>query len=165
MDFESLKESKTWICENHESLGLGPWALEPDKAQWIDEETGLQCLMVRNGLGSLCGYVGIPQGHSAHGKDYDNVEITIHGGLTYSQESQESGDPALGVCHVSSSDQAESLWWLGFDCAHAGDVSPRHDNEMRMLTEIFERSRGGDQYRDAEYVVQQVTSLARQLAA
>ena len=39
----------------------GPWDNEPDKAQWIDEASGYDCLIVRGGGGALCGYVGVPE--------------------------------------------------------------------------------------------------------
>lgn len=52
--------------------GEGPWQDEPDKVQWQDEETGYPCLIVRNPhMGFLCGYVGVPPGHPAHGLSYD----------------------------------------------------------------------------------------------
>ena len=39
--------------------GPGEWTDEPDKLQWVDEATGFDCLIVRNSLGALCGYVGV----------------------------------------------------------------------------------------------------------
>lgn len=50
--------------------GPGPWQDEPDKIQYVDEATGLPCLIVRNGkeIGALCGYVGVLPGHPLHGK-------------------------------------------------------------------------------------------------
>lgn len=48
----------------------GEWDGEPDKRQWRDEATGLPCLIVRGPAGALCGYVGVPDGHPFHGKDY-----------------------------------------------------------------------------------------------
>lgn len=48
----------------------GPWQDEPDKAQWVDEATNLDCLMVRNPMGALCGYVGVPREHPWYGKGY-----------------------------------------------------------------------------------------------
>lgn len=50
--------------------GPGPWQEEPDKIQYVDEATGLPCLIVRNGptIGALCGYVGVLPGHPLHGK-------------------------------------------------------------------------------------------------
>lgn len=49
----------------------GPWDSEPDKKQWLDEASGLACLIVRNqNGGNLCGYVGVPKTHPLHGKSY-----------------------------------------------------------------------------------------------
>lgn len=63
----------------------GPWHSEPDKVQWVDEDTGLDCLIVRNGLGALCGYVGLPEGHRLFAECYDGMDdIGVHGGLTFS---------------------------------------------------------------------------------
>lgn len=50
--------------------GDGPWQSEPDKLQWQDEATGLPCLIVRGPVGALCGYVGVPTEHPAHGLSY-----------------------------------------------------------------------------------------------
>lgn len=53
--------------------GAGEWCNEPDKAQYIHEETNLDCLIVRNcHMGNLCGYVGIPPGHPYYGLSYDH---------------------------------------------------------------------------------------------
>ena len=41
----------------------GAFQEEPDKAQWTSRATGLDCLIVRNNSGALCGYVGIPSDH------------------------------------------------------------------------------------------------------
>ena len=34
-------------------------------------------------LGSWCGYVGVRGNHPAAGKDYDDLDVLVHGGLTY----------------------------------------------------------------------------------
>ena len=31
----------------------------------------------------LCGYLGVPKDHPWYGKDYDEVDVEVHGGLTY----------------------------------------------------------------------------------
>jgi len=64
-----------------------------------------------------------PPGHPLHGKDYGEVEAEVHGG-----------------------------WWLGFDCAHYGDLSPGFTNGLR---------RDGV-YRDMEFVTREVEQLAEQ---
>lgn len=48
----------------------GRWNDEPDKKQWLDEVTGLPCLIVRGPMGSWCGYVGIEPSHPLYGKKY-----------------------------------------------------------------------------------------------
>jgi hypothetical protein len=106
--------------------GDGPWQNEPDKKQWVDEETGLPCLIVRNGHGALCGYVGVPNGHPWYGVSYDDVRVEgdewpeVHGGLTFSDKCQEGGK----ICHKVEPGEPDDVWWLGFDCAHSGDMWP-----------------------------------------
>jgi hypothetical protein len=61
----------------------GPWKSEPDKLQWPDEATGLPCLIKRNPVGALCGYVGVTSDHPYYQQDYDSVNLDAHGGLTF----------------------------------------------------------------------------------
>lgn len=70
--------------------GQGPWQDEPDKKQWLDEATGLPCLIVRGPTGSLCGYVGVPATHRYYGSDYDHVQADAHGGLTFAGKCAEA---------------------------------------------------------------------------
>lgn len=61
-------EAKSWTFPercNRVKWGPGPWDGEPDKMQWTDPATGLDCLIVRNTLGALCGYVGVTPGLNA----------------------------------------------------------------------------------------------------
>jgi hypothetical protein len=115
---------QTWKHDDIKANLLdGEWQEEPDKMQWIDEETGLDCLIVRGPSGALCGYVGLPKSHKLHGVDYNTVyetnPVEVHGGLTFSRGCQKVDDPGRGVCH--SGDIAnKGVWWLGFDCAHSG---------------------------------------------
>jgi hypothetical protein len=82
-----------------------------------------QCIIVRNTSGNmswLCGYIALPPGHPWHGLGYDDVDATVHGGLTFASPADE--------CHFAGV-PVES-WVLGFDCAHYGDgmfgeASPR----------------------------------------
>lgn len=97
----------------------GPWSSEPDRVEW--RAHGLACLIVRNDSGALCGYVGVPPGHPWHGRDYCDDEldgVEVHGGLTYAS-------PCSGpICHVARAGEPADVWWLGFDCIHAGDYAP-----------------------------------------
>jgi hypothetical protein len=99
-------------------------------------------------LGHLCGYVGVPLDHpdaqpsiNERGYDtqYDNVDVSVHGGLTFSEMGE--GEPWI-----------RGFYWLGFDCAHAGDFMPRFPQW------------GGHEWTEEE-VAEEVTSLAEQLLA
>jgi hypothetical protein len=66
------------------------------------------------------------------------------------------------ICLVPATEEAFSeLWWLGFDCAHAGDQMPAIE---ALLTD---RLKGGlqDVYRNLAYVEAECLNLAIQLRA
>lgn len=113
-----------------------PWLDEPDELQFVDEATGLECLILRaHSLIHLCGYVRVPEGHPLHGLSYDNAHFEVHGGITFAGDL----DPRPG-------------FWFGFDCAHLNDLVPG----MR-------RRESTDTYRTIDYVRAQCSSLARQI--
>jgi hypothetical protein len=105
---------------------------------------GYDCQVLMTPMGHRCGYVRVPPGHPWWLKDYDDpstvaeqieereinydrisllgalagvnregpepwlrtieAQVEVHGGLTYAGE------------------LVDGQWWLGFDCAHAGDL-------------------------------------------
>ena len=155
--------------------GEGPWMTEPDKVQWVDEATGLDCLIVRNHGGALCGYVGVGPDHPWHGRSYSDAEeasykaapddpIHVHGGLTFAGACAESEDPARGICHVAEPGRPEHVWWFGFDCAHSGDLSPATEAYFRDEDPSLMRGRWDASYKSRRYVEGQIRNLARQLS-
>jgi len=153
------------------------WDDEPDTLDF--EYETLPCAMRRNHSGAWCGYVGIPKEHPLHGVDYGNsaecltmmlesmmdkpmpekagfglmisalgggfdptpeTVFEVHGGLTWSGANWPKED---------------GHWWYGFDCSHAGDLSPKHDADRAWDSYYV--------YRDATYVRAETESLARQL--
>lgn len=154
----------------------GPWHDEPDKIVWVDPVTNFDCMVVRNHLGGLCGYVGLPPGHPWHGLDYNECpygekcssesrwcqhtlesQLDAHGGITFASACQEGGP----ICHVARRGRPSEVWWLGFDCAHAGDYLPG----MEALSESINLPSpqfGGERYKDLNYVVVEVQQLALQ---
>lgn len=145
----------------------GPWKTEPDKVQWIDEATGLDCLIVRGPLGAWCGYVGVAPGHPMHGVGYDDVDPypAVHGGLTFSAACQE-GAEETGVCHIPEPGRPDSVWWLGFDCGHLNDLIPGmilHHHDFMAKNPEFAHLDRDDVYRDRAYVQAEVEHLAQQL--
>jgi hypothetical protein len=145
--------------------GEGEWQNEPDKRQWRDEETGYPCLIVRTPhTGSLCGYVGVSESHPCFGKDGDDCEISVHGGITFAEPCL-SGDESRGICHIDPSN--DNVWWLGFDTAHLFDYMPAINALFKTMPDFPkhpEMSEGfRDVYRNMDYVTSEVQSLARQL--
>jgi hypothetical protein len=138
----------------------GPWMKEPDKVQWTDEATGLPCLIRRNHqLGNWCGYVGVAASHPAFGKDCREIDVDVHGGLTFAEFCDED-EKETGICHVPEPGSDARVWWFGFDCGHAWDLEP---GMMRLLPRhMFLNARST--YRDIAYVQGECRHLARQLA-
>lgn len=149
----------------------GPWNDEPDKLVWVDPATGLDCMIKRNNMGALCGYVGVPPSHPWHGRGYDECtmdcgeewcnhsagsKISVHGGLTYADACME-GDPATSICHVAQEGREEDVWWFGFDCAHSMDVVPG------LLRYGLVGFTVNSSYKDLSYLAREISLLARQL--
>ena len=154
--YHTHKDKPTW--------GDGPWQSEPDKIQFVDRATGMPALIVRNDFGALCGYVGVSKGHKAHGMHYDDPllrDINVHGGLTFSGGCSH-GDEATMICHVPDKGEPDDIWWLGFDCAHLGDVCPAMDARSKALG-IPSLSSEDDRYRTVSYVKRHIAKLALQL--
>ena len=74
-------------------------------------DEGVRFIVLR-GPGSLCAYAGIPIKHPLAGKDYDDLPVEAHGGLTFSQKGK-GGDEHW----------PKGYWWYGWDYAHSGDFS------------------------------------------
>jgi len=164
--------------------GDGPWNNEADKVSWIDETTGLGCIMLRQRNGTISGYVGVGPDHPLFGFEADAVPVgvsnTIHGGLTYGKECEVNrferrahGKPRqerYTICHTTyvrtvqeyrtvrttQDEFHEDLWWLGFDTDHPGDLVPNSR---------YGESRKGDVYRNQSFVYSNCIELARKLKA
>lgn len=144
--------------------GRGPWDGEPDKVSWTDEATNMPCIAVRANpwQGSWCGYVAVNPGHPYHGKDYEVPGADVHGGLTFAASCNDDGPIEHAVCHVPEPGQPADVWWFGFDCGHYTDIFPAYRTHFPEMWDLYERT--GAQYRPLDYVKEQCTRLAAQLA-
>lgn len=140
----------------------GAWHNEPDKAQWIDKATDLDCLAVRHGVGYWCGYVGVPPGHPLHGTPWGEATRTldVHGGVNYSDGCDEEAPEGYGICHIPEPGRPANVWWFGFACCRFGDLAP-------LLFTLVEPSPYPEHlvYRPLTYVRKEIARLAAQLAA
>jgi len=143
----------------------GEWDGGPDKVQWQDETTKMPCLAVRNSWnGNWCGYVGVSETHQHYGKNYDDVDADVHGGLTFADKCQPSNDESTGICHVPSAGEPDHVWWFGFDCAHGGDYGPGDLKRSQERGYPFTIC-ADEEYRSLSYVKNQCAKLAAQLVA
>jgi len=122
-DFPDFKENSSW--------GEGEWLTEPDMlAQIKGEYKGYPYILTRNFGGSWCGYVAVDGSC-----DWILVDkyscLDVHGGVTWSD-------------HRLPWEENENIetFWIGFDCAHYHDYSPRHEKILEQTGEIL-----GDPYK------------------
>ena len=160
----------TYTHDDHFGWDSGPWDGEPDKVQFPDPETGLPCLLHRSPLGHWCGYVGVAEGHPLFETPYgEDLDLDVHGGITYADFCTEGEDEGRGICHIPAEGEPERVWWIGFDCAHSGDIGPGDDGiddlglvalRNALVDPVFS---AGPSYKDQGYVMAECASLARQL--
>lgn len=122
------------------------------REQWIDEATGLQCVVSLEGMHVLCGYVGIDTSHPWFGAD-DRAcalpescggrfcehaiceQIEVYWGLSFSGRL----DHLAGLQHPE-------LWYFGFDEGHASGLlgMAGMKAECRKLAEQLHDVNAGD---------------------
>lgn len=159
---------KTWTFDEIHPPPGGPWDDEPDKAQWVDDKTGFDCLIHRHeDYGHLCGYVGLPPGHPLYEMPHQELPVlTAHGGVNYASFCQDGAEDGPGICHLPEPGRPARVWWLGFDCGHGYDYRPKVGALMAAAGIKTEYDYGGhpDRYCTFEYVKLAVEVLASQLA-
>ncbi len=172
-----------------EEWGPGPWQDEPDELTWTDESTGYKCHIRRTWMGSLCGYVGLSEGHRLYGKSYsyrfptgaftrNQTEIDQQGAIPLMLESMQTRMNVNDGClpldclinvHGSITfsnmwpDLEDGLWYMGFDCGHCDDYQPGLIASTEKALDHFSPLREYGTYRTIEYVKDQCRELARQL--
>lgn len=121
------------------------------------EYKGLQCVVARTDLAGgetmlkhRCGYVRVPSGHAWHGKQYDDINANVHGGLTFAEIEPCTHKDGIG-------------YWIGFDCAHLGDscFPPGDPEGIRYVLS----SLGRGHYWSLEEVKHETERLADQVLA
>ncbi len=112
------------------------------------EYKGYKCRILRMGEGMdpeyrlfhLCGYVLLTKEDRCYGKEYDTIPYTVHGGFTYSSHRLHN--------------QPEEWWWIGFDCAHACDISLPYQLNSELSSAV---------YRTMDYVEDELKQLVDQI--
>ena len=123
--------------------------------------------LFRGSLGNWCGYVGVAEGHPWFERDYDELAVDVHYGLTFAAFCHEDGDEATDICHVPGPGEVARIWWLGFDTSHGGDYPPSYGEKL----DAYRSSYGGvdDEskwpactYKTEAYVRREVATVAAQ---
>lgn len=153
-----------------------PWLKEPDRIEF--QYRGYRCLILRNKdiTGALCGYVAVPKGHPFYEETWQRdgdkkvYDLNVHGGITYAEYHQP-------IRHQNEGD--DDLWWLGFDCAHYGDLMPEQNKRIMVGFEALKKEFPEKEflelkellippchatYKTVDFVKKEIRSLVRQLA-
>jgi len=111
------------------------------------EIDGYRCIIMQQTTGHLCGYVDLPDEHPVNDfedyEDFWDADIEVHGGITYSEDYL-----------MDSENNKRPGNWIGFDCAHAGDLIPAYDDMPAGINDTF---------RDEDYVRNELKNLVEQL--
>lgn len=125
---------------------------EGNQLEWVyTTKHGIEykCLITRNdSLKNLCGYVIMDEDDDFYGFNYNNIPVSAHGGLTYS-------------------DEYEGGWMIGFDCAHSGDLVPGFSELSERFKAGFSANGGvitGRVYRDMNFVKSECERIADQIS-
>jgi hypothetical protein len=100
-------------------------------------------------LGTLCGYLAVPQGHPWFGlhQHDERLDVECHGGVTWTGSAFEEHPHVLITI----------AWWVGFDCIHAFDYIPGlYDGRHEMPDYVT--------LKDRDYVYHELEQMASQAA-
>ena len=67
-------------------------------------------------------YIKIPRRHKCYGKIYDDIDIEVHGGLTYSRD----------YLYINETQKLEG-WFIGWDYAHCYDYAGYYNKKDGSL--------------------------------
>jgi hypothetical protein len=126
-DKSDLDKVKAWLDELRQShLAPREWPPSDLDIAWKGDMCGMECLVMPSPFGNLNGYVHISVSHPYFGKYYDDFNVEVHGGLTFTQ--------------VTNDGQ-----WFGFDTGHYGDLIPNmpffSDGHLWTLDEVIEETK------------------------
>lgn len=111
--------------------------------EWTTQ-AGLKAQVVATPMGHRCGYVLVPAEHPMFGKHYDDVEVDVHGGLTYAEAE-------------------DGLWCFGYDCAHWDDAKDPEIMSDEQKKVFMNWPDTGGTIKTLDFCVAECESLAKQL--
>jgi hypothetical protein len=85
---------------------------------------GHRLVVIFTPLGHRCGYVGVYENSPLRNVEYDDLDVNVHGGLTFS----------------GNLNADESQWFFGFDCAHIFDAPDIEKMKEYMEMGVLDQS-------------------------
>ena len=82
---------------------------------------GVEYLAIRQDWGTWNGYVYVPSGHKYENVHYDDIPVSVHGGLTYAGK-------------------WDDQFVIGFDTNHMSDFSPWGYYDQKMIEDGIKNS-------------------------
>lgn len=150
---QTLLDKSSWLAGQHES----------DRVEW--RYKGVPCLLRRSpSSGAWCGYAAVTgPTHPWFGEtEMAECNVDVHGGVTFASMCE--GD----ICHVPRPGEPDHVFWIGFDCGHAGDFSPMLELQLRSLrSQLASAGRLFESgvYRDQTYAMVMTELVAEQILA
>lgn len=104
-------------------------------------------------VGFANGYVAVPKDHPFFGKDYDDVDVEVHGGLTFACPGNNitAADlPETEVLEGCLYDLDENWWVFGFDTCHYMDSLENWPREAVIAETLSLKKQLEEAYEQAE---------------
>ncbi len=137
------------------------------KKEWTTNEGYTAVIvLVSPTVPHYCGYIKVPKEHPAYDKHYDDIKISVHGGLTYSNYSN---------TYPLTSPKKE--YWIGFDAAHYNDahnweagkelLEDMDEKELEKVKEVKKiigtHVSAGEKIRDIPFMIKELEDMSKQL--
>lgn len=143
LKFESLQSSRP-----------GHWDEEPDFV--LFRYKSRVCLIMRNNiLGFLTGYVLLTEEESLKPREFYSTSIDVHGGVTYYDFLYQNR--FIQIKEVKEILEKYPTKWIGFDCAHHGDLLPYDPPDLFIFSKFT------DSYKSLKFVIIELICLVDQL--
>lgn len=116
------------------SLGLTPIYGFVKESKLHEELESISLGLVKtmfNERGWGNGYVCLPAGHRWWGMEYEDIPVSVHGGLTFANFAEKLDWPEIDRSRVLPDDYV-----IGFDTRHYGDSLKRWPNAESVMAEV-----------------------------
>lgn len=122
------------------------------------EYKGFPCVVLFMPMGFRNGYVGLTKNHKYYKKEYEEIPVSCHCGLTY-------GDTSL------FGQEDKDTYWIGFDCGHCCDgfdldkLDEYYGNrvENQIMRNYHKMINAEHEFRTVEYVKNECMGIVDQL--